>query len=347
MKYIFSTLAAASLAAAHGYVSSADIGGKTYDFYNPNADPYTSPAPERISRAIPGNGPVMDVMSADVQCGGYTEGGVPGSSPAALHAPVTAGSDVTLHWTLWPSTHWGALITYMARCPDTGCDAWMPESSAVWFKIAESGMTKYVSGGDTNEWAVDSLTVDGNAGYTYTVPSCLADGYYLVRHEILAVFVANTYPGAQVYPGCHQLQVTGGGSTTPTDLVAFPGAYTPEDAGITWDSSSSTTYPIPGPAVMSCDGSAGSGSGTPPSTAANSAAAAAEEEEPAVESSAPVTSSMAAASSAAAMPTGGSYPTTLATHVVSAAPEPTDDAEDEGCTRKRGLRRGRRHGSMA
>lgn len=96
-----------------------------------------------------------------------------------------------------------------------------------------------------------SKSTQGNAGYTYTIPKCLADGYYLVRHEILAVFVASTYPGAQLYPGCHQLKVTGGGSTTPTNLVAFPGAYKSTDAGITWDSSS-TTYPIPGPTVLSC-----------------------------------------------------------------------------------------------
>lgn len=33
MKYIFSTLAAAGLAAAHGYVANATIGGENYEFY--------------------------------------------------------------------------------------------------------------------------------------------------------------------------------------------------------------------------------------------------------------------------------------------------------------------------
>lgn len=84
---------------------------------------------------------MQDVTYADVQCGGYTDGGIVGSSPAALHAPATAGDDVTLYWTLWPESHYGALTTYMARCPDTGCDTWMPNSTEVWFKIAESGMT--------------------------------------------------------------------------------------------------------------------------------------------------------------------------------------------------------------
>jgi hypothetical protein len=26
--------------------------------------------------------------------------------------------------------------------------------------------------------------VSGNAGYQYTIPSCLKKGYYLVRHEV-------------------------------------------------------------------------------------------------------------------------------------------------------------------
>jgi hypothetical protein len=35
---------------------------------------------------------------------------------------------------------------------------------------------------------------------TYTVPKCIAPGYYLVRHEIIALHSAYTYPGAQFYP---------------------------------------------------------------------------------------------------------------------------------------------------
>ena len=70
---------------------------------------------------------------------------------------------------------------------------------------------------------------------TYTIPSCLKAGYYLVRHEIVALHSAYAYPGAQFYPGCHQLKVTSSGSTTPSGLVAFPGAYVGSDAGITYD----------------------------------------------------------------------------------------------------------------
>lgn len=200
-----------------------------------------------------------------------------------------------------------------------------PNSTEVWFKIAEDGLITYESGGGENDvWAVDSLEVAGNAGYTYTIPSCLADGYYLVRHEIIAVFLAGSYPGAQLYPGCHQLNITGGaGTTVVDDLVAFPGAYAGTDPGITWDSSS-TTYPIPGPSVFSC--AAGSGSDSASSAAVSSAVAT----ETAVAASSAVASSssssvvVVASSSAAAVQT--SVATTLATAVSSSQAVATTSA---------------------
>jgi len=55
------------------------------------------------------------------------------------------------------------------------------------------------------------------------------------RGQIIALHAAYTYPGAQFYPGCHQVNVSGGGSTTPTGLVSIPGAYKATDPGITYD----------------------------------------------------------------------------------------------------------------
>jgi len=89
-------------------------------------DPYMGTPPDRISRKIPGNGPVEDVTSIDLQCNGYQGSG---SAPAKLHAPAAAGSKVTLRWTLWPDSHMGPVITYMARCPDSGCTNWNPGNS--------------------------------------------------------------------------------------------------------------------------------------------------------------------------------------------------------------------------
>lgn len=89
--------------------------------------------------------------------------------------------------------------------------------------------------------------------YSYTIPSCLKAGYYITRHEIIALHAAYTYPGAQFYPSCHQLQVTGSGTSTgPSLKVAFPGAYQATDSGITYDAYKATTYSIPGPTKFTC-----------------------------------------------------------------------------------------------
>ncbi|KAJ4398019.1 hypothetical protein N0V85_006394 [Neurospora sp. IMI 360204] len=241
MKTFATLLASVSLVAAHGYVDNATIGGQFYQFYQPYQDPYMGTAPERISRKIPGNGPVEDITSLAIQCNAD-------SAPAKLHAPAAAGSTVTLRWTIWPDSHVGPVITYMARCPDTGCQNWTPGASdAVWFKVKEGGRT-----GTSNVWA-DTPLMTAPANYEYTIPSCLKPGYYLVRHEIIALHSAYTYPGAQFYPGCHQLQVTGSGTKTPSSgLVSFPGAYKSTDPGITYDAYKATTYTIPGPAVFKC-----------------------------------------------------------------------------------------------
>ena len=83
-------------------------------------------APQRVSRRINGNGPIEDVRSLDIQCGSKSEAGGQGSEPAPLHAAVKAGSTVSLKWTLWPDSHRGPALTYMARCPDSGCNGWLP-----------------------------------------------------------------------------------------------------------------------------------------------------------------------------------------------------------------------------
>jgi hypothetical protein len=116
--------------------------------------------------------------------------------------------------------------------------------SAVWFKIKEEGRT-----GTSDVWGDAPLRTPGGS-VTYTIPECITPGYYLVRHEIIALHAAYTYPGAQFYPGCHQLKVTGSGSTTPSDLVSFPGAYKGTDAGITYDAYKATEYTVPGPSVF-------------------------------------------------------------------------------------------------
>lgn len=130
-KVTLALIASATLVAGHGYVTNATIGGSDYEFYQPYQDPYKSPVPDRVSRKITGNGPVEDVTSSAIQCNADT-------APAALLAEAAAGSDVELFWTLWPESHVGPTITYMAKC-DGDCTSYEPGTDAVWFKIQEKG----------------------------------------------------------------------------------------------------------------------------------------------------------------------------------------------------------------
>jgi hypothetical protein len=77
--------------------------------------------------------------------------------------------------------------------------------------------------------------------------------YYIVRHETVSLHGAYDVGGAQFYPGCHQLQVTGSGTTVvKSDLVSFPGAYKSNDPGVLYDQYNQKPYTVPGPKVFTC-----------------------------------------------------------------------------------------------
>ncbi|KAJ7151977.1 glycoside hydrolase family 61 protein [Mycena filopes] len=241
LKFV-SGLSLLSVALGHGYVQQITAGSAVYTGYLPYTDPYYKYVPQRIVRAIPGNGPITDLSLIDLQCNGWSEGGVIGSTPAPLFATVAAGTTLGLNWTTWPDSHVGPMITYMAKAP-SAITAWNPGNSAVWFKVAQSGKTA------AGLWAATDLLTASNSVYSFTIPAKLAPGQYIIRHEIIALHSAYVYPGAQVYPSCIQVQVTGSGTAVPpaSALVAFPGAYTATTPGAT--QLISQVYPIPGPAV--------------------------------------------------------------------------------------------------
>jgi hypothetical protein len=95
-----------------------------------------------------------------------------------------------------------------------------------------------------------------------TIPSCLAPGEYLVRHEIIALSGCSTIGKCQFYPSCAQVRVIGNGTVTPggagdvgnVGLVSFPGAYGQKDTGIYWNTNTQlpADYVIPGPKVWTC-----------------------------------------------------------------------------------------------
>ncbi|KAG2006269.1 hypothetical protein CC2G_002600 [Coprinopsis cinerea AmutBmut pab1-1] len=240
----FSLLGLLPYVSAHGYVQEVTLGETKYTGYLPYADPYIVPAPQRIIRKVPWNGPVTNLSLIDIQCNGYTAGRI-ATEPAPLVGKVAAGETVKFQWTSWPSNHYGPVSTYMARVPD-GVDVtqWNPGTEAVWFKIHHEGRTS------DGKWAsVEVLNENGGAAFA-RIPPKLRPGQYIIRHEIIALHFAFEYPGAQVYPSCVQVEVSGEGDAFPTEFVSFPGAYTANTPGIVFDLyNGPTEYPIPGPPV--------------------------------------------------------------------------------------------------
>ncbi|THH20092.1 hypothetical protein EW146_g1207 [Bondarzewia mesenterica] len=135
----------------------------------------------------------------------------------------------------------GPLTAYLAAVPDaTQTDV----TGLKWFKIWQDGLS------GSRQWGSDRLFINGGNA-TFTIPSCVKSGQYLLRVEDIALQSATSYPGAQFYMSCAQIEITGGGSASPA-TVSFPGAYTPTSPGIVANIVTLTTYTPPGPAVFTC-----------------------------------------------------------------------------------------------
>ena len=180
------------------------------------------------------------------------------AAPGAISANVAAGGSVKWDWTEWPESHHGPVITYMANC--NGDCAKVEKSTLKFFKIEESGL---IDGSSIpGQWASDKLIADGNT-WEVAVPSSIAAGNYVMRHEIIALHSAGNENGAQNYAQCINLKVTGGGSDKPEGTLGTA-LYTATDPGILVSIYETIdNYKIPGPALFE----AGSSSGDKPPTA--------------------------------------------------------------------------------
>jgi hypothetical protein len=179
------------------------------------------------------------------------------AKPGAISANVAAGGSIKWDWTEWPESHHGPVITYMAKC-DGDC-ASVDKSTLKFFKVDESGLIDGSSA--PGQWASDKLISDGNS-WEVTVPSSIAAGNYVMRHEIIALHSAGNKNGAQNYAQCTNLKVTGGGSDNPEGTLGTA-LYTPTDPGILVSIYQNLpNYQIPGPALYK----AGSSNNETPST---------------------------------------------------------------------------------
>ncbi|KAI5785171.1 glycosyl hydrolase family 61-domain-containing protein, partial [Pyronema domesticum] len=230
MKSILATLSFAAVAFAHGIVTDMRIDGEYWhSLYNPYKS-YGTDRPDTAGWTMQNNGPVKDVNSPAIACNS-------GSKNGTYFAHAEAGAKVTFFWTEWQESHKGPVMTYLA--PVNGEEV----NELDFFKIDHAGLNK------DGTWATDDIRKNNNS-YTVTVPKDLKAGLYVLRHELLALHEANKPNGAQFYPVCINLEVSGFGSAVPKDTCKFPGGYKADDAGILFNmytTPAPTHYPIPGP----------------------------------------------------------------------------------------------------
>jgi hypothetical protein len=174
---------------------------------------------------------------------------------------VAAGSSVKV--SVNPNAyHPGPFQSYLAKVPEgQDINTWDP-TGAVWFRIyAEqpkfgsqvTWSSKFLASPSSRQHELTTVRA-GAANYDIKIPQCIAPGKYLMRNEHIAIHTAQSKGGAQFYLSCAQLEVTGGGSKAPSNLVAFPGAYKATDPGILININYPvpTSYVNPGPPTFTC-----------------------------------------------------------------------------------------------
>ncbi|TGO32617.1 hypothetical protein BHYA_0301g00010 [Botrytis hyacinthi] len=304
---------------AHGYVSGIVAGGTYYTGWLVSYA-YQTPQPDSIGWADTnldlGFTSPSAYATGDIIC-------AKNATNAALSAKVAAGDSIDFQWTVWPDSHHGPVITYLANC--NGDCATVDKTTLEFFKIDEAGLIDDTTVPGT--WASDKMITNNNT-WTTTIPADLAPGNYVARHEIIALHSAGSEDGAQNYPQCINLEISGSGTLAPKGTLG-EALYTATDPGILVNIYSPLTYTIPGPAMYNSTGAAsGAASGVASATSAAVVATSA-----AASSAAAVTSaasSVAISSAAGAVVSTTPAPTTMITSVAPAATSAAA-SEDETC----------------
>lgn len=127
----------------------------------------------------------------------------------------------------------------------------MDKRTLEWVKIAERGMLSLGSGsGQPGKWA-DDLLFESDMTWKVKIPANLAPGQYVLRHEIIALHEGDRAGGAQFYPQCVSLKVTGKGTQVLPAGTVGTQLYKSTDPGVyynIYNDERRPTYKIPGPA---------------------------------------------------------------------------------------------------
>lgn len=194
------------------------------------------------------NDPVRDLQSPNLVCN--TNGGR--AAPSFVKA--AAGDTLAFRWfhfkpsdpgDILDPSHKGAVLTYIA--PFTEGNGAIP----IWSKLAQQGFD--------GEWATIKMIPNGGK-VEFSLPKALAAGKYLIRQELLALHMADfrgdTNPGrgAESYPSCVQVEVTGSGDALPDQDFDFNRGYKYDDPGLFFNIYVPfDTYTPPGPPIWDAE----------------------------------------------------------------------------------------------
>lgn len=172
---------------------------------------------------------------------------------------VKAGSTITGTFTSWPESHHGAIIDSLSKCDGECKDADLTKQK--FDVVSRAGLLRprtdvpegtFISNTAAGYWALDEFRENGNI-VKFTVPKCLKPGNYIWRHEMIALHAAMIEAkskGAQHYPYCINIEVTGDGTQELVGGSSPMNWYSRTDPGITINIyRNPTKYIIPGPDV--------------------------------------------------------------------------------------------------
>jgi hypothetical protein len=209
-------------AQAHYRFLKVVYGGTTYPEY------------KYIRQNTNANSPVTSVSVSDFTC----NVGAAASASTTETLTVQAGKPFGFQSDIPPS-HPGPYNIYMAKAPGLAKD--YNGSGTNWFRVWDKGTTSITA---------NAISFDTTSQvFTYTIPSTIPSGEYLIRIEHIALHGASTFGGAQFYISCAQVKVENGGNGNPSPKVPIPGVYTGNESGILiniyWPIP--TSYTVPGP----------------------------------------------------------------------------------------------------
>jgi len=239
-------IAAIPAVSAHGYVSGVVAGGKWYEGASPNwIYSASKPAQAGWYAYNQDNGFVAPSEYGDQNITCHK-----GATPGTTSIPVVAGSSIDLQWNTWPDSHHGPVIDYLARC-DSDCSK-QDKSKLNFFKVDALGLID--GSAAPGKWATDKMMAN-NFTWTMKIPSGLS-GNFVLRHEIIALHSAGNADGAQNYPNCINLKITGSGAEHPctsgADCRKGTALYKATGPGILINIYTTlTSYSMPGPKIWS------------------------------------------------------------------------------------------------